>query len=125
MQNAGLLSRMSQVRFLPGEPISPPSAATDEANAETLPEVSRRVAGLKFQQVCGLVSEAPAREAGEAGANPAHLTNLRGVAKQSKAARCKHAGRPTLAGANPASSTNFLPVVKPESRGRAKAEPQV
>jgi hypothetical protein len=29
-----------------------------------------------FYQVCGSVSGAPAREAGEAGANPAHLTNV-------------------------------------------------
>src|SRR5215216_1278488 len=29
-------------------------------------------------QVCGSVSGAPAREAGEAGANPAHLTTARG-----------------------------------------------
>jgi hypothetical protein len=31
-----------------------------------------------FYQVCGSVSGAPAREAGEAGANPAHLTTARG-----------------------------------------------
>ena len=31
-----------------------------------------------FHQVCGSVSGAPAREAGEAGANPAHLTTARG-----------------------------------------------
>ena len=32
----------------------------------------------QFYQVCGSVSGAPAREAGEAGANPAHLTTARG-----------------------------------------------
>ena len=35
-------------------------------------------APTSFFQVCGSVSGAPAREAGEAGANPAHLTTARG-----------------------------------------------
>lgn len=76
---AGLISRLFSVQlgillpFFSERSLEVRHSAWDRDHACANP-----AAPTNFYQVCGSVSGAPAREAGEAGAIPAHLTTARG-----------------------------------------------